>query len=849
MGKGLQGAVLRAMRVEEHLATVVETRWIAEHIIELTFHSETLLNPDGELPSTWVRMWFPDRENPHKLHQRAYTLLSSDASTGVFSIAVVIHTPSGPASTWAAQATPGDQISVQRYGSSGFETPETPPNGYLLVGDAASWPAIHGIIAALPCGSPIEVVMEQHHNADRALPFPDHPDVNVHWVPTRGDSRALVDALQHRDFHHWRCWVAAESKATRLVKNHLELTFGHNRSTLHSQAYWIQGRAMGKQIEVEETGASAAHTRDTTAQPANAVGAAESQSVLRPARTALILSGIIQALLSISYVVPFVLFAELARRLIAGAGASELTTLGMIGLAVLGINTAGTTILLFAQHVYDAHYSAALRRRLLRKMSRLPLGWFKDRRSAEVKNLIHDNVDSLHYLITHAVPDLVSAVITPLAILIYLFTVDVRLALVLLVPIALYLFITFRQATKDKAKIATVLQWNATLGGDAERFISGQPVSRIFGDNATVNLPRQLRNMGSFLIDWQRSTLSTKLNSLELMKPLSIITLLALAGSVFVAWGIMPATHLIPFLILGPSFGDRLLAVSYAANGLREGLSAKNGLDLLLTTPELANSNDASEAAEEGASISKAEGNIRVRNLSFSYGAGRKVLKDIDLDIPAGSTTALVGPSGSGKSTFAALIARLWDPDSGAISLDGVDLRAMSEEELHRKVAIVLQDVQLIRGTLFDNIALGHPEASMDDVRAAAKAAYIDEFIMTLPDAYDTPVTRNSLSGGQRQRIAIARALLGNPQVVVLDEATAAADPDSEWAVRKGLNALLEGRTKIIVAHRLHTITEADRIVVINHGDVTEQGTHHELINAGGVYSDLTSDAQLGALS
>ena len=870
MGKGFQGAMLRAMRVEEHAATVIESEWLTQHVVHITFHSDTLLNSDGELPASWVRVWFPDHEGQGKLHQRCYTLLHADPTTGVFSIAFLIHTPSGPASSWAVRARAGDELTMQRFGGDGFTPDDQPPRGYLFVGDAASWPAINAIIGTLPTsGTPIQIVMEQFRDDDTQLPFPKRPDVTVRWIPTRHDARALVDALEGHDVHGWRCWVAAESTATRLVKSHLELNFGHNRATLHSQAYWIEGRAMGKQVDVEpdttadnsgaDTADAAATEQTTTPVAASTSDAATSGktadakqvSVLRPARVALIISGLAQALLSITYIVPFILFSELAQRLVRGASQDELIQVGLVGVGILGFNTLGTAVLLFAQHVYDANYSAALRKRLLHKLSRLPLGWFKDRRSAEVKTLVQDNVSSLHYLITHAVPDMVGAVVTPLAILIYLFTVDWRLALVLLLPIVLYIVVTVRQASADKQKIARILRWNATISGDTERFVSGQAVSRVFGDDSTVNLPRELQEMGDYLITWQRSTLDSKLNSTQMTKPMSIMALLLLVGTGLVVGGVMPAENIIPFLILGTSFGDRLLAVSYSANGIREGLNAKKSLELLLTTPELSESSDGSQSdaasgAEDAADATEVAsartcGNITVKNVSFSYSAGTRALNKIDLDIPAGTTTALVGPSGSGKSTFASLLARLWDPDDGAIVLDGVNLRDIPEDTLHRKVAVVLQDVQLIKGTLFDNIALGHPEATREDVRAAAQAAYIDDFIMSLPHGYDTPVDRKSLSGGQRQRVAIARALLGDPDVVVLDEATAAADPDSEWAVRKGLDALLEGRTKIIVAHRLHTIAHADRIVVLQHGDIAEQGTHNELVTTNGLYSSLAS--------
>ena len=617
MGKGFQGAMLRAMRVEEHTATVIESEWLTQHVVHITFHSDTLLNSDGELPASWVRVWFPDHEGQGKLHQRCYTLLHADPTTGVFSIAFLIHTPSGPASSWAVRARAGDELTMQRFGGDGFTPDDQPPRGYLFVGDAASWPAINAIIGTLPTGAPIQVVMEQFRDDDTQLPFPDHPDITVRWIPTRHDARALVDALEGRDVHGWRCWVAAESTATRLVKSHLELNFGHNRATLHSQAYWIEGRAMGKQVDVEpdttadNSGADtadAAATEQTTAPVAastsdTATSDKAAVSVLRPARVALIISGLAQALLSITYIVPFILFSELAQRLVRGANQDELIQVGLVGVGILGFNTLGTAVLLFAQHVYDANYSAALRKRLLHKLSRLPLGWFKDRRSAEVKTLVQDNVSSLHYLITHAVPDMVGAVVTPLAILIYLFTVDWRLALVLLLPIVLYIVVTVRQASADKQKIARILRWNATISGDTERFVSGQAVSRVFGDDSTVNLPRELQEMGDYLITWQRSTLDSKLNSTQMTKPMSIMALLLLVGTGLVVSGIMPAENIIPFLILGTSFGDRLLAVSYSANGIREGLNAKKSLELLLTTPELSESSDGSQrnaASDEG---------------------------------------------------------------------------------------------------------------------------------------------------------------------------------------------------------------------------------------------------------
>lgn len=232
-------------------------------------------------------------------------------------------------------------------------------------------------------------------------------------------------------------------------------------------------------------------------------------------------------------------------------------------------------------------------------------------------------------------------------------------------------------------------------------------------------------------------------------------------------------------------------------------------------------------------------GHVRFDKVRFSYNSGRTVLPGLDLSLDRGTVTALVGPSGAGKSTVAALLARLWDPQQGSVSIDGVDVRDLTQDELYAKVTILLQDVQLINASVRDNIALTRPEASESDIRAAAQAAHIDQLIQQLPQGYDTIVDSSRLSGGERQRIGIARALLADTPIVVLDEATAAADPDSEWAILQGLERLLKGRTVLMIAHRLHTIRKADRIVVLDNGAIAESGTHEELLDREGTYASL----------
>ena len=296
---------------------------------------------------------------------------------------------------------------------------------------------------------------------------------------------------------------------------------------------------------------------------------------------------------------------------------------------------------------------------------------------------------------------------------------------------------------------------------------------------------------------------------------------------------ISPA-DLIPFLILGTSFGGQLLGISMAAYGMVQAFESKAGLELLLNTPEL----------PDGAERNAPQGHVAFDRVRFGYRPDRDVLTDFSLRLDPGTVTAIVGPSGAGKSTVAAPLARLWDVDGGGVSTDGKDIRDMSADELYSYVTILLQDVQLIQASIRDNIALTAPEADDEMIVSAARAAQIHEFVAGLPDGYDTVISTDRRSGGGRQRIGIARALLADTPIVVLDEATASADPESERAIQLGLDRLLERKTVLMIAHRLHTVMNADQIVVMDDGEVTETGTHVELLAARGTYAELWNSTQ-----
>ena len=824
MGKGIQGAVLKGLGAREHVLTVMGREYRADHFVRVFLHSDTLLAPGGEAPGNWVRAWFPDPDGGAKQFQRGYTLAEADPGTGEFAIDFVIHHPMGPAAYWATTCEPGDQIVAMRFGEEPFELLDPAPRGYLFLGDLASYPAIHALASSIPQEHPVVVYLEQHDERDVQLPLPSGPNIEARWVDELPDGQGLAQAISGRDWTGWYAWVTAESLATRRARTPLEREFGLNRATLHAHAYWVRGRAMGKSRVLEQ--AAREQEQQPTAVPTVAPAPVR---VLAPARGALVVGGLAQALLAVVQIVPFILFAEVARLFLRGAGVGEFIAVGVAALLVMALSATGTTVLLFGMHLYDARFAAALRRRLMDKLSTLPLGWFTNRKAADVKTLVGDDVAALHYVVTHSVLDLVAAVVTPVVTLGYLFAVQWRLALVLLLPLVVFLFVMIRISRRDADKNALVQRTSALASGQAQTFLSTIDQARVFGPRAVVDLPETLHRMGDVVERWQRETSLAKTQAVMINRPTTVLGLLVLAGWAFVSAGWMRPEELIVFLIVGTSCGAQLIGIASGIGVLTQALTARNSLEWLLGTPGLAPSGGRHAPP----------GHVRFAGVRFGYGAGPAVLPALDLELQSGQVTALVGPSGAGKSTVAALLARMWDPQEGGVSIDGVDIRDLSSDELYAKVAILLQDVQLLRASVRDNIALSRPDATDEQVRAVAEAAQIHERIMQLPQGYATVVDNTRLSGGERQRIGIARTLLADTPIVVLDEATAAADPDSEWAIRQGLDRLLTGRTVLMIAHRLHTVRDADRIVVLRDGAIAESGTHQELLDRNGTYAEL----------
>ncbi len=860
MARGFQGAMLRGFGARDHTATVVETVRIAPHFVRVRMESPTLFDDAQAEPAAWLRFWFPDPEGSKAEFQRAYTISEADVPAGRFAVDIVLHEPAGPASLWARTVEPGATIAVMSLmGSSRFDVHDEQPAGYLLIGDSASIPGMNGIIGVVPDDVPIEMYLEQHDDNDTLIPLAQHPRLQVHWVRRR-DEKSLAAAIGTRDWSDWYAWATPEAGTLKHVRNRLRDEFGFPKSEIHAQAYWSAGRAMGirrgDEPDIADTAAQpvsepedVAGQSESAAEPAAtpARGSWRAQAagrLLAPLRSALIASGVLQAVITLLQLAPFVLLVELARQLTVGAGAARLEEIGIAAVALLGVGTVLGAALTLWLHVIDARFASDLRSRLLSKLSRLPLGWFTARGSGSIKQLVADDTLSLHYLVTHAIPDAVAAVVAPLAVLVYLFVVDWRVALVLFVPVLFCLVLTSSITIQSGPRIPQSQRWAEKMSSEAGAYLEGQPVIRVFGGAAASSFRRRLDEYIRFLVDWQRPLAGKKTLMDLATRPATFLWLIGVTGTLLVVTNRMNPVNLLPFLLLGTTFGARLLNIAYGLGGIRAGMSAARRLQITLDEPELSVRERPRDASRD------ASATVVFDHVGFGYRPDVPVIKDVSLTLRPGTVTALVGLSGSGKSTLAALLARFHDVQHGAIYVGGQDIRSMTADELYARVGFVLQETQLVHGTVTENIALAVPDATAAQVQAAAREAQIHDRIMRLPDGYNTVLgAASGLSGGERQRLTIARAILADTAVLILDEATAFADPESEYLVQQALNRLTRDRTVLVIAHRLHTVTGADQIVVLDHGRIAESGTHDELLAAGRRYRRLWESGHRGPLA
>lgn len=575
------------------------------------------------------------------------------------------------------------------------------------------------------------------------------------------------------------------------------------------------------------------------------------KQILAPVNGALTVASVIVAVASVAAVVPFVLIVEACRELPADRiDTDRVWALLWAAVLVLVVRGLLQAVALTWSHHVDGGFQLAVRRSLADKLTRVPLGWFSERTSGDIKKYLQDDVEALHYLVAHARLDFVGGLVVPLVTLLYLFTVDWRLTLVLLIPLLAYAISLSRMMDRtSRDRLAVYSRWERRVQTAAIEFVDGIQVVRAFGQAGKAHHEFQAAVDGqtAAFTRWKTPMIRLQAVSDITVAPVFVMSVIVLAGLAAVGLDWAQPLDLLPFLLVGLGLGSSLLGLGYGGQALREAGAAAVRLYELQQTPELAT------GAPDAATVATAPaepGVVRFEGVAFGYREDHQVLRDIDLELRPGTLTALVGPSGSGKSTLAKLLPRFYDVDAGRITIGGRDIRDIPAAELYRTVGFVFQDVRLIRGSVRDNLLLARPDADAATLEAAARAAQIHDRITALPRGYDSEIGVDaSLSGGEAQRLSIARALLADTPVLVLDEATAFADPESEAAVQDALARLVAGRTVLVIAHRLHTITGVDRIVVLENGSLVEQGDHARLHTAGGTYQRLweINEAALGA--
>lgn len=494
----------------------------------------------------------------------------------------------------------------------------------------------------------------------------------------------------------------------------------------------------------------------------------------------------------------------------------------------VGLVAIAFTSRVFAYHV--SHQAAfklevILRTALTEHLATVPLGYVITTGSGAIKKLVQDDVKSLHAFVADSTPLIGQAYTIPVLSLIAMFVADWRLGLITLAVLPAGM-IFIRLALRDYAEQRDAYdRANEQLNSVIVEFVQGMQVVRTFDDGSS-SLSRFGRSLALFTQkqrDWNAKTqLSGRLGML-LFEPLPTLALVSAAGAWLTIQGTLTFPRLLVFLLLAPRLCGAfkpIFTLSYFINQANAGALRISSVFAERALPQ-------PEQPQQPKNAS-----ITLRNVTFSYGENRPALQDVSLDIPAGKVTALVGPSGAGKTTLARLIPRFWDANEGAVKIGNVDVRQMTSETLMTWVSFVFQDTFLLHDTIGNNIKLGRLNATDAEVEAAAQAAQAHEFILTLPNGYDTMAGERGtqLSGGQRQRITIARAILQDNPIVVLDEATAFADPENEALIQRAIASLAPGKTLIVVAHRLATITNADQIAVLDQGRLVELGKHDELI-------------------
>lgn len=561
-----------------------------------------------------------------------------------------------------------------------------------------------------------------------------------------------------------------------------------------------------------------------------------------PFRITILLSAVFSAFSAVINLKAYLCVYGVAKVLIQSSGnfgALDLAAMKALGMQAvwyvcMGFGTYGMALL--CSHISAYNTVARIRMQLIRHLGTLPLGYHILHPSGKQRKIIEKNTDNLEILIAHNIPDYVQSLVLPIAFLVFMFRYDWRLSLICLVPILIGFILLFSMLKGESSGfIEQVQKSGEDISNAATEYVRGIAVVKTFGQTASSfrRYQRAVKDYADFMTKYAFSMenafslYTTIVNAVFLFLIPGSIVLYNLGGGAEKT--IMTFAF---FAVLIPLVASILTKLMHSSSNLMLADASFTAIEEMLAEKPL---------AETKKLPVPQNGEICLNHVSFQYEAGVKALDDVSLTIRPGTVTALVGESGGGKSTVANLIARFWDVSEGSVTVGGVDVRELDYADWMKHISIVFQDTNLFKMSVAENVAMYKPGASREEIMEALRQARCEDILEKLPNGVDSVIGARGvyLSGGEMQRIALARAILKDAPIVLLDEATAFADAENEYLIQRALDILLHGKTVLMIAHRLQTIVHADQIIVMQRGGIAEQGTHEELMQRQGVYAKM----------
>ena len=582
-----------------------------------------------------------------------------------------------------------------------------------------------------------------------------------------------------------------------------------------------------RKARMGERGSSTSDVQIDDPRAAHKAGQKAFKELTSPIRMAMTVAQILGVLYGALAVAPYVILVQLGEVLLAAArsGVSpergEVINLLMWLIGAFGMRYGIYFVALSVTHFADVRFGHLVRMRMVKVLASAPLAWFTSTNSGAVRKAIQDDTHDVHTVIAHAPVESAAAVSAPLSLLIYSFIIDWRLGLLSIATLPIYALINAWMMRDMGEKTAEMDRYLTRVSATMVEFVSGISVVKAFGTvgRAHERFSHAAEDFARFYVAWCGPLLKGSALGQAAVSPSMILLISTAGGSALAATGIVSPVQVITCALIALVIPAAIEVLGSTVWSYQiAGAAALRIVDLLSVAPLSADGSEEPAGAD-----------VEVDKVSFSYGSTR-ALDEVSLTVPEGTVTALIGPSGSGKSTLATLVARFADPDQGSVRIGGVDVRAIAPDVLYRHVSFVLQDPQLLDISVRENIALGRPNAKDEAIWAAATAARIDDYVRSLPRGLDSVIGEDAHpSGGQAQRIAIARALLVDAPILVLDEATAFTDPEAEAEIQAALTRLVQGKTVLVIAHRAASIIGVDQITILEAGRLIARGTPDEL--------------------